>query len=1254
MKKQPRISRPNSATKSSTLNGWVVSSSSEKKRRKVSADEEAVRHNGTAQDSPPGTRSDPVLLGSLGGEVQEDQGDQTMAETEEVVDDSQGSEYEDDDSQLAPAFKSVTRKAQPHLVRKRTPTPTTEEIQTVGKETEVDNRLADPPQDAPPPKNVPAYSQFDMPDSLLSIPKTPSSSISRRTQASQRPRPIPTLDRQTSTDLMPPPPTTPKRLRPLPDEIPNSQSPAHSPLRTQHIQTPSQKGKGGVTGRIIKSSQWWDNDTELETQQSEGEITPNVTPKSRRGSLVPLLDRQDSIGVEAVFRTPQARRIRSQIPPSQDDDEGPLSTQVTPVKVKVIPNGSPPPNRFLEAREERENSPTPRRRIRSLIPGTPHEEPLSSASEDGDCTPTQHRITSPWKSQISEQEKTPTQQRHSQPQHSSPPDQDQDSQVISPLQGAGATPQNPEVPNTGLDSSDSDEEMAFSLGTPFKSSSVAPTSSPNILNLSLLSQSQTPRPAADSIRIPPSYKPMLSPIKRPNFHPTPVITSPPQPQTREPDSIRISPSYNPAISPIKGDFSPPLSRISEGGEGSQGSGGSGEMEGSLGSPGSSSTPTSKSPNTDQPSIPIPPSYLTPISPLKRLHPFIPNLSAIPQSQSQPQPQADSVYLPPSYIPQISPLLTAPLTAPQTSPQRTSSSSKGTPQFWTARSAATAATRGPASIWGTAAQSGQTVYTEEEMVNVVGVKETQMGAMETKMRGSPGGGLVPSSQVLVTSSQISQPSRASQLEIGGDGDEDEDMVPGDMVQDTLAVQWGSDSEAPRDPRDASHATDLDGDVDVDGDIDIVRNAHPQFLSSQLPAPVIPLSNNDEDEDEDEEEIMETPQLPVLQSSPKLPMDSSHMNSQRTQRTQRTPTAPLQTARSAQPVPTPPRRAPARRFSQQQREETQQNSQQSQQRPQQSSQQLPQQLSRQSSRSQKTPHQTPVPDSDATRSSEGPAGHQYSPDYSNEDEEMDELGEMDDSQLINENWDYTQDPDVSMFNPVKTQQMPESLVFGGGVGESQHGQRSTGLLGLLGGEGVREEEQGGGEEGGGGGGEEEGGKEGVGVGFGGDKRDWRNRRNMGSLDDWADKQCDEWSQEIADKTSDEMADKMADEMADKMADESVDEMMEEMLREQEAEEAREEERLARLEKEEEMEGTSATPQQDNIPQEEAGEEEEMLPPIRIEKQEEVPRRVIPKRPNFLTTSQLLPDSLMDSFPPPPMLGQEEKLEEKEREYDSDETQ
>lgn len=109
--------------------------------------------------------------------------------------------------------------------------------------------------------------------------------------------------------VMPQPPITPRRNRRLPVEIPNSQSPLSSPLKTQSTQTPSRsqrmnsptadrgpanRDKAGRMDEtswhsrrtVIKSSQWWENEdthnnfseTDDETEDEVGRVILNNNP----------------------------------------------------------------------------------------------------------------------------------------------------------------------------------------------------------------------------------------------------------------------------------------------------------------------------------------------------------------------------------------------------------------------------------------------------------------------------------------------------------------------------------------------------------------------------------------------------------------------------------------------------------------------------------------------------------------------------------------------------------------------------------------------------------------------------------------------------------------------------------------------------------------------------------------------------------------------------------------------------------------
>jgi hypothetical protein len=91
----------------------------------------------------------------------------------------------------------------------------------------------------------------------------------------------------TSRKLMPPPPVTPKRPK---IEVPNSQSPTPSPLRTQPTQTPSPFRNRFPTSllkakSIVKSSQWYENeDTQynFSDTESEGEGEGKLQPFFRK------------------------------------------------------------------------------------------------------------------------------------------------------------------------------------------------------------------------------------------------------------------------------------------------------------------------------------------------------------------------------------------------------------------------------------------------------------------------------------------------------------------------------------------------------------------------------------------------------------------------------------------------------------------------------------------------------------------------------------------------------------------------------------------------------------------------------------------------------------------------------------------------------------------------------------------------------------------------------------------------------------
>jgi hypothetical protein len=117
----------------------------------------------------------------------------------------------------------------------------------------------------------------------------------------------------TTRELMPPPPVTPKRpriTRTLPDEVPNSQSPASSPLKTQPTQTPSPFGKrlpaSWLKARsIVKSSQWYENeDTQGNFSDTESEGEGKLQPFFRESIAGSNNDEAKRIAVVGATGSP--------------------------------------------------------------------------------------------------------------------------------------------------------------------------------------------------------------------------------------------------------------------------------------------------------------------------------------------------------------------------------------------------------------------------------------------------------------------------------------------------------------------------------------------------------------------------------------------------------------------------------------------------------------------------------------------------------------------------------------------------------------------------------------------------------------------------------------------------------------------------------------------------------------------------------------------------------------------------------------
>ncbi|KAF8246784.1 hypothetical protein K440DRAFT_630675 [Wilcoxina mikolae CBS 423.85] len=197
-------------------------------------------------------------------------------------------------------------------------------------------------------------------------------------------------EREKSSDLMPPPPVTPKRPRAplqLPEEIPNSQSPAPSPLKTQLTQTqqsparriggskitsplrvwqsrsPLKTRVGGIappvgwtrTRMIVKSSQWWENeDTESE---GEGEVRKDVANDRTKPPLQSQVagtqdgNGTDSSPLSSLHLTPQKsksprlserenREDDMETTTDDDDSTAPLHSPTQPLSDSAL-QGSP-------------------------------------------------------------------------------------------------------------------------------------------------------------------------------------------------------------------------------------------------------------------------------------------------------------------------------------------------------------------------------------------------------------------------------------------------------------------------------------------------------------------------------------------------------------------------------------------------------------------------------------------------------------------------------------------------------------------------------------------------------------------------------------------------------------------------------------------------------------------------------------------------------------------------------------------------
>ncbi|KAF8535989.1 hypothetical protein BDD12DRAFT_853071 [Trichophaea hybrida] len=196
-------------------------------------------------------------------------------------------------------------------------------------------------------------------------------------------------EREKSSDLMPPPPVTPKRPRAplqLPEEIPNSQSPAPSPLKTQLTQTqhssvrriggskitsplrvwqsrsPLKTRVGGIappvgwtrTRTIVKSSQWWENeDTQDDFSDTEsvdeGEVRKDVANDRTKPPLrSQAAGTQDGNGTDSspLSLLPQKSKSprlsegenREDMETTTDDDDStaPLHSPIQPLSNSAI------------------------------------------------------------------------------------------------------------------------------------------------------------------------------------------------------------------------------------------------------------------------------------------------------------------------------------------------------------------------------------------------------------------------------------------------------------------------------------------------------------------------------------------------------------------------------------------------------------------------------------------------------------------------------------------------------------------------------------------------------------------------------------------------------------------------------------------------------------------------------------------------------------------------------------------------------
>lgn len=244
-------------------------------------------------------------------------------------------------------------------------------------------------------------------------------------------------EREKSSGLMPPPPVTPKRPRvplQLPEEIPSSQSPVLSPLKTQLTQaqlspttkiggqkitspliirqscSPLKTRVGGIappvgwtgTRTFVKSSQWWENEDTLDNfseTESEGEggirkgVRNNWTKPPLRSQVVGTQDGNDidSSLLSPLHSTPRKPKIsrlserenrEDEMETTTDDEDSttPLHSPTQPLSNTTLRE---PPRQ--QAQEVDTN--TPPNRMESVSPVSESSKEFPGTSQPSSLNP---------------------------------------------------------------------------------------------------------------------------------------------------------------------------------------------------------------------------------------------------------------------------------------------------------------------------------------------------------------------------------------------------------------------------------------------------------------------------------------------------------------------------------------------------------------------------------------------------------------------------------------------------------------------------------------------------------------------------------------------------------------------------------------------------------------------------------------------------------------------------------------------------